>query len=235
MKKLLFSFLVLSLIYSECMSANGVKIGELYYLLDYDAMTAKVTYELYPDIHNYAELSAVKVPEKVTYEGKSFAVNTIGANAFAWSPIRKIILPDGVAAIEEQAFEGCTGLESVRLPKDLNAIGENAFLHCVNLASVKTPAHLKISRISKQSLSTSHPTLNMADYQYIAEKERNKLNTEIFSNKKVMTEWSGNQSFALPPSSIIDYSDGILINLLRSCLWEYHYKDQLMNMQQNNH
>ncbi|MCD8341520.1 MAG: leucine-rich repeat domain-containing protein, partial [Clostridiales bacterium] len=45
-------------------------------------------------------------------------------------------VPDGVTAIDESAFEGCTGLTSVTLPASLITIEDSAFADCTGLVAV---------------------------------------------------------------------------------------------------
>ena len=54
--------------------------------------------------------------------------------------IKKVVLPKGLKAVEQQAFEGCTALAKVELPKGLETIGYAAFKNCKELTSVSIPA-----------------------------------------------------------------------------------------------
>lgn len=57
--------------------------------------------------------------------------------------IRKIILPNGIKTIGEDAFCGMESLESVNIPKSVRTIGENAFTDCYKLKSVIVPEGVK--------------------------------------------------------------------------------------------
>lgn len=46
------------------------------------------------------------------------------------------VIPDGIARIEESAFENCSGLTSIVIPGSVTNIGERAFLQCSALESV---------------------------------------------------------------------------------------------------
>lgn len=70
-------------------------------------------------------------------------VTTIGQGAFqGCSSITRIVLPESVTAIESQAFE-YTNIESIRLPNTLKTIGANAFDNCPSLKSVTIPASVE--------------------------------------------------------------------------------------------
>ena len=55
---------------------------------------------------------------------------------------RHLILPEGMAVIDESAFEGNTTLESVVIPDSVAQIGVGAFRGCTGLRSVSLPASI---------------------------------------------------------------------------------------------
>ncbi len=52
-------------------------------------------------------------------------------------------LPTALTHIEEEAFEGCTHLTSVKLPGKVTYIGEDAFEACINLTTIRIPASVR--------------------------------------------------------------------------------------------
>ena len=50
-----------------------------------------------------------------------------------------VTIPDGIAAIGEEAFRNCRGLASVTTPAAVTTIGPDAFNRCSGLASVTIP------------------------------------------------------------------------------------------------
>lgn len=65
--------------------------------------------------------------------------------------IKKLTLPKGLKAIEQQAFEFCNGLTQIKLPAGLTSIGYAAFRDCQNLKSINIPE--QVSRIGKAAFS----------------------------------------------------------------------------------
>ena len=56
-----------------------------------------------------------------------------------WESLKRLTLTDKVIASGEHAFDGCTGLISVKIPNTVITIGSNAFKSCVGLTSVGLP------------------------------------------------------------------------------------------------
>ena len=72
-------------------------------------------------------------------------VTNIESNAFAGQyRLKKVIIPDSVKTIGEQAFYNCINLETVEFPDyaQLTTIGKYAFSGCENLKTVKLPSNL---------------------------------------------------------------------------------------------
>ena len=76
----------------------------------------------------------VKIPAKVTIDGKSCDVKFVGEKAFAnCTGISEIVIPEGVTQIGSKAFENCTSLRTVDMPKSLNNCQYDAFQGCENV------------------------------------------------------------------------------------------------------
>ena len=106
------------------------------------------TYRL--DTYEGAE-STVVIPS--SFEGKP--VTSIADNAFSWSFVRKVIIPDSVTQIGEAAFSWCESLISVEIPDTVKIIGEWAFIGCSSLKSIHLPDGLrKINYSTFQSCSS---------------------------------------------------------------------------------
>lgn len=55
----------------------------------------------------------------------------------------EVVFPDGVTAVSNVAFEGCTGITSVVIPEGVTSIGVSAFRSCTNLTSISLPSTLQ--------------------------------------------------------------------------------------------
>ena len=67
------------------------------------------------------------------------------AAAAAWKPECKktVRVPFGIVVIPDDAFKGCTLLESITLPPTVHTIGYSAFESCSNLAEVSLPVNIE--------------------------------------------------------------------------------------------
>lgn len=66
------------------------------------------------------------VTQKGTYHVPK-GVKTVASRAFAYSSVKKVILPDSCKKIQERAFYRCTGLKTVTNVKKVKSIGKGAF------------------------------------------------------------------------------------------------------------
>ena len=80
---------------------------------------------------NFGNLSAVTIPNSVTY---------IGSSAFSNTALVSISLPNSVSGVGNATFSGCTSLSSASLPGLDYAIGSGLFYNCLSLASFTIPS-----------------------------------------------------------------------------------------------
>lgn len=90
----------------------------------------------------------IKVPEKigkntVTAIGTAFTPSGRGASTREISDfrmtIKKIILPETITKICDDAFRVCLGLENINIPKSVKKIGKSAFVCCESLKELEFP------------------------------------------------------------------------------------------------
>lgn len=138
-------------------------------------------------------LKEVSFPESVTciesaafrnFKGETInlpkGLISIGANAFGYSSIKNITIPDGVTIIPAGAFTWCEWLESVNLPNGLTEIGRDAFYSCRELKSITIPEN--VSKIGVAAfaycpldtiniLATTPPSLGDYSFGYYEKRE----------------------------------------------------------------
>lgn len=81
-------------------------------------------------------------PEEVVIpsEIEGVPVTAIGEQAFIQKyDIKRVIVPDSVRRIGDEAFSGCSNLVSVRLPEKVE-LGQGLFIQCRNLKNVNLPS-----------------------------------------------------------------------------------------------
>lgn len=114
---------------------------------------------------NCPKLKTVDIPQSVTQIETSVFVDTpmletvifktpsslktIGKSTFSKSGIHHIELPNSVTKIEEQAFDNCTNLTTVKVPASITEIKTGAFNFCENLTAINVDAaNAKYSSLS---------------------------------------------------------------------------------------
>lgn len=113
---------------------NGIS----YDVLSYDELRCEVA-----DVFTKAD-GAIKIPDTVEFDGRTFRVTSIGNQAFKdCSSLKSIQLPDGITYIGDQAFYNCGLLMSVSLPKGIWQIGDQAFYGCTILMDIQLPDKIR--------------------------------------------------------------------------------------------
>ena len=127
------------------LSAQGsTEVNGIWYLLNDDALTARVTYKGWSPSETVEYSGAVVVPATVSFGEKTYAVIAIYDHAFdGCYGMTSITLPEGIKNIGWSSFEGCTGLTSIVLPNSLEKISAEAFSGCTGLKSVTFGTGLK--------------------------------------------------------------------------------------------
>ena len=121
-------------------SAYDAQIDGIYYNFSGDKAT--VTFKEYRAFNDYNSdySGAVVIPSTVTYNGKTYSVTSIGADAFyGCSGLTSVTIPNSVTSIGSFAFMGCNSLTSVNIPEGVTSIGKQVFSGCNSLTSVTIP------------------------------------------------------------------------------------------------
>ena len=81
------------------------------------------------------------IPE--TIDG--YPVTNIGPRAFyGCSTLQFVVIPEGVTAIEHNAFAWCANMTAVTIPDSLKQIGRRAFFYCAALEEVRIPSAVTV-------------------------------------------------------------------------------------------
>ena len=79
----------------------------------------------------------ITIPERVSYNGKSYVVSMIDQYAFAdCENLRSVSLPNTITEIRDGAFEGCTGITKIIIPNSVLRLWPRTFKDATSLSSV---------------------------------------------------------------------------------------------------
>ena len=117
-------------------SAYDFMVDGVAYNINDNGQSVYVTYTNYYNF-NYSGLSEAIIPEKVTYNNKTYNVTGIGDDAFRSSShsLEKITLPSSIEYIGASAFKQCR-LVNLIIPNSVKNIGGSAFAYCRQLKNL---------------------------------------------------------------------------------------------------
>lgn len=79
---------------------------------------------------------AAKLEEVIISDGTRYVPGNICCNYIENTSIKKIVIPESVKSIGENAFQNCAGIEEIIFGKNINEIGREAFRDCTGLKKV---------------------------------------------------------------------------------------------------
>ena len=158
---ILWSFSLCSITYAE-EGTNSEKYGRFFYSINEDG-TAQITwYNLYEE-----DEEQVIIPEEIN----GHQVTGIGEHAFLGCKASRIVLPEGLTRIDDNAFQSCINLTEISLPETLEKIGDCVFSQCMNLSGIYLPDSLveiganpfvEIPSVAFE-ISSEHPAFSVKD------------------------------------------------------------------------
>lgn len=111
------------LVIPQTLPVNALKLADPEIRLTECAIVAVGAYAFADD----TAISSIVLPN---------TIETIGENAFSGSSLTEITIPQGVAAIEAEAFRDCENLTEVKIPGTVTEISQGAFSGCTSLNRV---------------------------------------------------------------------------------------------------
>lgn len=116
----------------DILESDGVR----YHILDGDSTLCLV---------GCSDRPSLVVPARVSHEGESYSVVSIGSGALSHkATLASITLPVTLREIGDEAFAGCDALSgAVVIPEGVERLGVNAFSGCVAIKSLSLPSTLQ--------------------------------------------------------------------------------------------
>ena len=113
-------------------------VGGVTYKLDAATKTATATgvYEM--------EGTEIAMPDVIDYEGTAYKVTGAAESLLAYQEKLTVVkLPAGLTEIPASMFYGCESLSKIVIPDSVTVIGDNAFTQCFSLTEVTLSANLE--------------------------------------------------------------------------------------------
>ena len=127
------------------------------------------------------------------------ADNALSAGSYNTASVTNIVIPEGVAWINDYAFNGCAVLENVTLPTSLQNIGYGVFGYCTSLRAIRIPvgvtsvgnAFYGCTNLTVRVPSTLHDTFSVSEEDgcRIEYYEVPEYTVTFNANGGVMEEW----------------------------------------------
>ena len=121
--------------FQYCSSLASVVIPNSVTSIGYNAFSgcsSLLAYRLNSDYTAYVydagdSILTANIPDKITYEGKDYAVTSIGYVFYGCSSLASVVIPSSVTSIGDDAFYGCSSLHSVTIGSGVQSIAASAF------------------------------------------------------------------------------------------------------------
>ncbi len=167
----------------------------------------------------------ITIPNSVTTADGTFAVTSIGSEAFAGAEITAVSIPNSINSIGKKAFAN-SGLTQIALPESILELKDSAFFGCSKLTDVNIPAKLTEipvgafaeTAISKLNLPSSVSIVQSGAFkgcrsltEIVIPEELTQLSSESFANCDAVTKVSVSATLPLTISESV-FSDAAYAN-----------------------
>ena len=130
-------------------------------------------------------ITSIKVPASITYNGESYTVTEIESYAFYnCTSLTSVELPNTISIIGDCAFYRCISLESIALPSNVSSIGSDAFFACTVLKFYEVNGLKYLGNTSN-------------NYLYLIEVVQGVENADIHENCILIAKGAFNKCFTL--------------------------------------
>ena len=145
----------ISLLPSLYVSAYDFAVDGMYFnIISLENLTCTITYgdEKY--------IGDIVIPEQVTYNGRTLAINEIDNSAFKdCDALTSVIIPSSITAMGSSAFENCTSLSNIDIPSSITAINDHTFSGCTSLTNITIPT--SVTTIGEYAFSGCSALVNI--------------------------------------------------------------------------
>ena len=131
----------------------------------------------------------VKYKSNSPFAEVPYGVGSIGKEAFSYTDVQTVELPETVTRIDDNAFDHCQELYEINLPDGISYIGRDAFSYCWNLKSLGLPSNLQVigsgafanTGISEISIPNSVSVIESKTFEYCSALKKVDLPNELKS------------------------------------------------------
>lgn len=117
------------------------------------------------------------------------SIRIIGREAFSFSGLTEIDLPEGITSIKEETFMGCEKLISIKIPKSVKEISEDAFYGCTSLSNIAVSKfNNNYTSINNCLLSKSKQILYFGSNTSIIPKEVRIIKSSAFIHRFLLSQ-----------------------------------------------
>lgn len=173
----------------------------------------------------------IDIPDSILYEGKKYAVASIGNRAFYNSSITHIKLPSCLLTINKECLSMCNKLKSITVPNSVTYIGFDAFAYNPSLTDITLGNSIK--KIEQGAFYSS----NVATAKINATTPPT-ISNYLFSSSPIVlvkansieaynsSSWSNFCNLAINPDAEYSYED--LAEFLKQCEAKKHTEGNLV-------